>query len=123
MNNSVLLNNGWKFRRGFTPDDVNSITDSGFETVNIPHTVQEIPYDCFDQTMTCMVSTYIKYFDLDEISGKQILLSFEGVSACYDLYINGKKAGSHKGAYSAALFDVTGLVQNRQSSPGRYLQL
>lgn len=110
MNHSILLNNEWKFRRGFTMEDVSGSTDSGFEMVNLPHTVQEIPYDCFDQTMTCMVSTYVKYFDLDEISGKRILLSFEGVSACYDLYLNGEKAGSHKGAYSAALFDVTEFV-------------
>ena len=72
---------------------------------------RKIPYDCFDQTMTCMVSTYVKYFQLPSLEGKRVLVSFEGVSAYYDLYVNGKKAGSHKGSYSMALFDLTPFVK------------
>lgn len=113
MYRGELLNLNWKFRQGFDPDCVNTPQEEGYEKVHIPHTVQEIPYDCFDQYMTCMVSTYVKYFELttEQIKGKRILLSFEGVSAYYDLYLNGKLAGNHKGAYSMALFDVTDYVK------------
>ena len=108
-----LLNLNWKFRQGFDPACVNIPQEEGYEEVHIPHTVQQIPYDCFDQYMTCMVSTYVKYFNLttEQTEGKRILLSFDGVSAYYDLYLNGKLVGNHKGAYSKALFDVTDDVK------------
>ena len=115
MYNGRLLNLDWKFKQGFDPVTVVQPGEGAFETVNIPHTVQEIPYDCFDQYMTCMLSTYVKYFQLENISGKRVLLSFEGVSAFYELYMNGKKAGGHKGAYSMALFDVTEFVREGEN--------
>lgn len=113
MYHGKLLNLNWKFRQGFDPACITTPGETDYEDVHIPHTVQEIPYDCFDQYMTCMISTYVKYFQLgqEEISGKRVLLTLEGVSAYYDLYLNGKLAGSHKGAYSMALFDVTDYVQ------------
>ena len=63
MYNGRLLNLDWKFKQGFDPVTVVQPGEGAFETVNIPHTVQEIPYDCFDQYMTCMLSTYVKYLD------------------------------------------------------------
>lgn len=111
MRNGQSLNLNWKFCQGFQEAYVTEEKEDGFQSVHIPHTVQEIPYDCFDQTMTCMVSTYVKYFQLPSLEGKRVLVSFEGVSAYYDLYVNGKKAGSHKGSYSMALFDLTPFVK------------
>lgn len=115
MRNGRNLNLGWKFRQGFCPEDVTKPGEEGYEVVNLPHTVQEIPYDCFDQTETAMVSTYVKYFDLEKTEGKRVLVAFEGVSAYYDLYINGEKAGGHKGAYSMALFDITAYVHEGEN--------
>lgn len=115
MQNGCLLNLNWKFRQGFDPEDITKAGEENFESVHLPHTVQEIPYDCFDQYMTCMLSTYVKYFDLENIEKKRVLLAFEGVSAYYELYVNGKKAGSHKGAYSMALFDVTEFVHTGEN--------
>ncbi|MDO4475238.1 MAG: glycoside hydrolase family 2 TIM barrel-domain containing protein [Lachnospiraceae bacterium] len=112
MQNGILLNNNWKFAQGF---DSALVTDpareAGFETVHIPHTVQEIPYDCFDQYMTCMISSYVKYFDLEEFGDQRVIIVFEGVSAYFELYVNGQKVGEHKGAYSQSLFDLTDYVK------------
>ena len=105
------LNLGWRFKEGFKEEYITGGKDEEGHLVNVPHTVKEIPYDCFDQTMTCMISTYIRSFSLPGLEGKRALVSFEGVSACYDLYINGRRAGSHKGAYSMALFDITEYVK------------
>jgi beta-galactosidase len=114
MDNGTLLNLGWYFKEGFDESYINSNVEKDqpdlFERVNIPHTVKMIPYDCFDQTMTCMYSTYIRHFHLKDSLAARILLCFEGVSAYYDLYVNGRKVGSHSGAYSSALFDVTEYV-------------
>jgi beta-galactosidase len=57
----------------------------------------------------------VKYFELGDIRGKRILVSFEGVSACFELYVNGKMAGSHKGAYSVSLFDLTEFVHEGEN--------
>ena len=99
------LNLGWRFKEGFEEEYITGGKDEEGRLVHVPHTVKEVPYDCFDQTMTCMISTYIRSFQLPDMAGKRALVSFEGVSACYDLYINGHKAGSHKGPCSMALFD------------------
>ena len=108
------LNCNWFFKKGFEEKIVTApleTEDPGFEKVHVPHTVQMIPYDCFDQYMTCMISTYVKHFSLQDVQGKRVLVSFEGVSAYYDLYCNGALAGSHRGAFSMALFDLTEFVR------------
>ncbi|MCD8121375.1 MAG: beta-galactosidase [Clostridiales bacterium] len=112
MHKYASLNVNWMFKEGFEESDLTD-TGCGGVPVNVPHTVKEIPYDCFDQTMTCMISVYSRSFSLPSLDGKRVLVLFEGVSACYDLYVNGKSVGSHKGAYSMALFDITEYV-----SPG-----
>ena len=111
MENGVSLNLGWLFRADFKPEYVTAGRYPGFETVHIPHTVKEIPYDCFDEFMFCCLSTYVRFFELPRLEGRRALIRFEGVSAYYDLYVNGVKVGQHKGAYSTALFDLTDYVR------------
>ena len=110
MNNGISLNLNWLFKAEFKPEYIAADSYPDFETVHVPHTVKEIPYDCFDEFMFCCLSTYVRTFDLPALNGRRALVRFEGVSAYYDLYVNGVKAGSHKGAYSTALFDVTEYV-------------
>ncbi len=115
MQNGISLNLGWKFKPDFQKDYLDLSNYDDFTSINIPHTVCELPYDCFDQTMTCIYSTYMRYIELQELESKRILLQFEGVSAYYDLYINGCYIGNHKGAYSTELFDVTDYVHPGQN--------
>jgi beta-galactosidase len=107
MENGISINLNWKFKNSYTQAYLTAENYDDFENVNIPHTVKEIPYDCFDQTMTCGLSTYVRFLDLPEITGKRFLLLFEGVSASYELYVNEHSAGRHKGAYSSELFDIS----------------
>lgn len=111
MKETMLLNLDWKFKADFMPEYVTCDDYEGFDTVHIPHTVKEIPYDCFDERVFDCYSTYVKEFTLPRIDGKRVLVEFEGVSLYYDLYVNGKKVASHKGAYSTKLFDLTEHVQ------------
>lgn len=111
MTGGKSLNLNWKFRNEFLPEFVERDQYDDFETVHIPHTVKEIPYDCFDETVFDCYSTYVKEFELPETEGKRIWVEFEGVSLYYELYMNGTKIASHKGAYSSEIFDVTKYVQ------------
>lgn len=110
MRNGKSLNLGWWFKDDFKPEYISTTDYSGFEKVNVPHTVKEVPYDCFDQTLTCAISTYIKLINLKKLKNQRAIIEFEGVSAAFDLYINEIKVGSHKGAYSIARFDITNYV-------------
>lgn len=107
MQKTVKLNDQWLFYPDFKMDYLNPDSERIFEKINIPHTVREIPYDGFDQTITCLYSTYVRYFVLPDPLPDRVLITFYGVSACYDLYLNGEKIASHKGAYSEETFDLT----------------
>ncbi|MFT3983994.1 MAG: glycoside hydrolase family 2 TIM barrel-domain containing protein [Lachnospiraceae bacterium] len=110
MRNGISINLNWKFKKAFIPEYLTAEEYDDFENINIPHTVKEIPYDCFDQTLTCGLSTYVRFVELEETENKRILLLFEGVSASYELYVNAHLAGHHKGAYSGELFDISNYV-------------
>lgn len=110
MKNGQSLNLNWLFKDDFKPEYIALERYDGFETVHVPHTVREIPYDCFDETVFCFLSTYVRFFELPELDGRRVVVEFEGVSACYEMYVNGVKVASHKGAYSTALFDITAFV-------------
>lgn len=111
MRNGQSFNLNWKFKDEFKPEYITQKEYDSFENVHIPHTVKEIPYDCFDEFMCGCLSTYVRFFELPALGERRVVVEFEGVSTYYDLYVNGQKAGSHKGAYSTALFDITAYVR------------
>ena len=45
--------------------------------------------------------------------GQRIVVRFDGVLYGYDLWINGKQAGSWRSAYNTALFDITPYINNK----------
>ena len=110
MKNGQSLNLNWRFKDDFHPDYLTRTSYDDFQTVHIPHTVKEIPYDSFDDSVLCMLSTYTRTFILPLLDNRRVLIEFEGVSACYDLFVNGRKVAQHKGAYSTAVFDITSDV-------------
>lgn len=48
--------------------------------------------------------------------GMRIVLRFDGVLYGYDLWINGKRAGSWRSAYNTALFDITDCLDKKHDS-------
>ncbi len=108
------LNNGWFFKPDYCEEFLRKKDFSDFELVNIPHTVKEIPYDCFDDKTTWMVSTYAREIEIPKEKPERVFIVFDGVSLAFSLYVNGKQAGTHKGPYSIAFFEITEYVE-----PGR----
>ncbi len=51
-----------------------------------------------------------------EWKGKRIVLRLDGVLYGYDLWINGKKAGSWRSGYNTALFDITPYINKKRGS-------
>lgn len=116
MNNPILLSNSWYFKPQFCQEDLSHFDADadcgGWQKVNLPHTVKELPFNCFSHDETAMISSYRKDFTIPaEAAGKRIILRFDGVMAYYDLYCNGIRIGDHRGGYSISFADITDAVR------------
>jgi len=103
------INEGWKF----LPDGVEFaekawLDDSGWQSVNLPHTWNA--RDPFDDVESYRRGTswYRRRLALpDSLRGKRLYLYFEGANQRADVYVNGAWAGSHAGGYTAFAVDIT----------------
>ncbi len=58
------------------------------------------------------VGSYRRSFEVPESwAGRQVYIHFEGVSAAFYLWINGRKVGYHQGSRTPAEFNITQYVQ------------
>ncbi len=107
------LNFDWRYLPGFSPAMLApEYDDRHFQTVQIPHTNRELPFSCFDESVSQLVSCYRKRFRLDGAAwSKRVLLHFEGVMTAAEVHVNGRHAGSHKGGYTPFHLDITDLVR------------
>ena len=130
MKNSRItesINSGWKFLKLTQKDGLSQLPiempehdDSNWTPLSLPHTWNES--DC------CAVNAeadeggeryyrglggYRKsfFFSKEKYAEKEIFLEFEGANTVAEVFVNGKKAGVHKGGYSLFRFDITDLVQ------------
>ena len=113
MIDKINLNYDWKYSENFSDDALlTKFDDSNFQSVNIPHTNKEIPFNNFDEEIYQFVSIYRKHVTIDEkFKGKRLILEFEAVANAADVYVNGKLAFSHKGSYTAFSGDITDFVE------------
>lgn len=100
---------GWKFAKGETKD---SLLLAEGEAVAIPHTWNAVDMQVAKDDYYAGEAGYAKVFRAgEELRDKRVFLRFEGVGAVAELYVNGKFAGRHEGAYSAWAVDITPLVK------------
>ena len=59
---------------------------------------------------------YQRSFSFAKKEGKRSLLHFEGADFQTEVWVNGRAAGKHTGAYSRFSFDVTALLQEGENS-------
>ena len=109
----IYLNNDWFFSESFEDPmkDIGYVTDS-MTRVRIPHTVKETPLHYFDEHEYQMISGYIRTLEvLKEWKGKVLLLTFEGVAHCCEVYVNGEFVGEHRCGYTAFTTDISDAVR------------
>lgn len=108
---TIPFNNDWLFTSDY---------DAGFdnaETVRIPHTVCEIPYnyiDCQDYQMLCGYKK--SFFVPADWQGKRILLRFDGAAHDATVYCNSKLAAHHACGYTAFTADLTEFLKFGQEN-------
>lgn len=108
---TIPFNNDWLFTSDY---------DAGFdnaETVRIPHTVREIPYnyiDCQDYQMLCGYKK--SFFVPADWQGKRMLLRFDGAAHDATVYCNSKLAAHHACGYTAFTADLTEFLKFGQEN-------
>lgn len=123
----AVMDGKWNFKYYENCNDLptNFNTDEvGMDKVEVPsvwqHTGYEKPFYLNSRYQfpsnpphipeDCPVGVYSKKFRLDELDGNYAL-TFLGVIACLDLFVNGQYVGYSEGAHNSAEFDVKQFLQ------------
>jgi beta-galactosidase len=99
----IAMNEGWQFVKG-----ADKVESSGWTAVQLPHTWNTD--DVMDDVPGYYrgIGWYKRSFSPgQELKGKEISFYFEGANQETEVFINGKKAGSHTGGYTGFSVPVT----------------
>lgn len=117
MKDRQSWNLNWFFRDGFSEEAARLGDLGGMEPIHLPHQVRTLTYNCFSHEETQRISTYAKPFTLTaEQAARRVLVEFDGVMTYFELYVNGRPAGAHKGGYSRSRFEITDLVREGENT-------
>ena len=85
MRKLIDINNNWEFTPSFSCEFMNGGGEA--QTVRLPHTCAETPYDYFDESIYQMVCGYRKRLDLSDRGGRRAFVCFGAAaqSLCFSL--------------------------------------
>jgi beta-galactosidase len=109
---SIDLNSNWRFIRQDVADaqDI-AFDDSSWQTVQIPHTWNNLDGQDGGGNYYRGPGWYRRKLTVSpNLIGQSLFLKFDAASLVADVYVNGKLAGGHKGAFAAFVCDVTQLL-------------
>lgn len=112
---SIDLDPGWKFIRKDVPGAAKAaFDDANWSTVNIPHTWNAIDGADGPPAYYRGPGWYRRHLSgpavgLDQ-PGTTLVLRFNAACSVADVFVNGKPAGEHKGAFAAFNLNVTNLI-------------
>lgn len=99
MRTIETFNKDWTFRAGFEPGFA-SASQAG-DTVQLPHTAVELPYNYFDEKSYQKAFTYQKIVAWDpRFEGREVSLVFDAAMADSVVYLNGIEITAHKDGYT-----------------------
>ena len=103
------LCNHWEFTREWTDSFLTG--DGLFESVRLPHTVQELPLHYADHMAYQMLCGYRRKLDVtEEMAGKRLFLQFDGAAHIATVYVNGRELTTHRCGYTAFRVEITDAV-------------
>lgn len=117
------LRDGWRFRFGAVPDAaiLPEFDDREWQPVSLPHTWNRMGNDGLARAQGSDVNQGTGWYRLrlpvlPLASGRRAVLQFDGVGAIADVWVNGTRVGTHKGAFSRFRFDITGHLKSGQTN-------
>ena len=111
------LTHGWQFRfdNALTPEAAATLPDSEWQDITLPHTWNRLGEYRIGRTAATDNRQGNGWYRL-RLDGavlpaaKRHVIEFEAVGNLADLWVNGRHAGSHAGAFSRFRFDLTDLL-------------
>jgi len=117
------INSNWQFYKGkLNQADLENAKNTVWEDVNLPHSWNK--FDVMDDQWGyyrgegCYKKTL---FVNPDWKNKSVYLYFEGANQTTEVFINGKKVGSHIGGYSAFSFPVNEFLQFENPEKGNQI--
>ncbi|SHM98619.1 glycoside hydrolase family 2 TIM barrel-domain containing protein [Gracilibacillus kekensis] len=102
LNQTKLFNDNWLFAKSDLSESITTSLD--FKPVEIPH--DWLIYDT-QNLYEHSIGWYKKKYEFDPTSGKEVVLTFEGVYMDSVLYVNDQKVGEWKYGYSKFEFPIS----------------
>lgn len=106
------LNGKWEFSKAKLGE-----TPTHFSTILVPYS-PESQLSGIGNGFTLNSGEYLFYrraFTLKDIADKATLLHFGAVDSVCEVFINGERAGSHRGGYTPFTLDITELVKSGEN--------
>lgn len=105
----------WKFHKGeiHAADAAEEASGDEWLPITVPHTWNA--EDVFTEGSSYYqgVGWYRSTFTIEQTEKQsRFFIRFEGVSMVADVFLNGSYIGSHKGGYSAFIFEITDILKN-----------
>lgn len=117
------LTTDWRFRFGETAEQVSKpeFDDSTWQSVSVPHTWNQLGEYRLQRTAATNNQRGVGWYRLRfkapaASSDERYFLQFDAVATVADVYLNGRKIGSHAGAFSRFRFDVTDVLRPGQTN-------
>ena len=106
--NILNFNRDWTFTLGDHPGAEATAFDAGsWQHIAIPHSFS-IPYFGATNSFYVGYGWYRKHFTVPkDWSGKRLFLDFDGAFQDAQIFINGRKVGSHQGGYTGFEIEIT----------------
>lgn len=105
----IYLNEDWRFTEHFSETLLQADFDeNALETIRLPHTCKELPYNYFDEEMYQMVSGYRRILSVPEDwQNKAVLFTCEGAAHESTLFVNGTEVMTHSCGYTGFTVDIS----------------
>ena len=109
------LNFDWDYISNFRDEYLNTFPKES-EKIDIPHNIENLPYNYFDESIYQKVVTYRKCFDVkEEIIDKIIILRFEAFMLKAKMYLNNHYLGEFVSLYNPIEIDVTKYIKQKDN--------
>jgi beta-galactosidase len=108
----VNFNRDWIFQLGdHTGAELTNFNDNEWQHIGLPHSFS-IPY-FLSPDFYVGFGWYRKHFNVpaNHIHSKRLFLEFEAAFQVAEVFINGKKAGEHRGGYTGFSIDISDAVK------------
>lgn len=116
MRKTFDFSRGWRYKVAFSEEMLGEdYDDSSFESVDLPHTNKELPFNYFDDRDYQFISCYRKKLDIKKVGDRTVLINFEGIMTYAELFVNGMPAGKKAGGYTDFLCDITGFLHDGEN--------